>query len=147
MVKLTFITAAVIQAIKNIPSHTESPRRIAVTDPRYTFHKFEKFADTYDFNHITSSPLYPQSNGLAEHMVKLVKKLVILTPDTQMVLLTYCATPLPCCGYSPAELLMGRQTLPQITLQLIPKWTYLPEDKKAHMLFKVRQKDTFDNHY
>ena len=51
-----------------------------------------------------------------------------------MALLSYRATPLPWCNLSPAELLMGRhiQTpLPQIGEQLIPKWPYLSEFRKA----------------
>ena len=39
-------------------------------------------------------------------MVKTVKKLL---EDIYMALLSYRATPLPWCGLSPAELLMGRK--------------------------------------
>ena len=34
------------------------------------------FASTWGFEHVTSSPRYPQSNGKAENAVKTVKKAV-----------------------------------------------------------------------
>ena len=64
-----------------------------------------------------------------------------------MALLTYRATPLPWCGLSPAELLMGRRLrtpVPQTNEQLIPKWSYLPEFRQKNREFKERQKKDFD---
>ena len=66
------------------------------------------FASSYGFNHVTSSPHYPQSNGLAEWTVKTVKGLLEQSTDQHLALLTYRATPFPWCGLSPAELLMGK---------------------------------------
>lgn len=37
--------------------------------------KFQEFANSYDFNHVTSSPAYPQSNRKAENAVKTKKPL------------------------------------------------------------------------
>ena len=108
------------------------------------------FAKSYGFQHVPSSPRYPQSNGLAERTVKTVKKLISLSPDPEMALLTYHATPLPWCGRSPAELLMGRRlrtTLPQTNDQLIPKWTYLPNVQDSHTRFKEKQKEVFDHRH
>ena len=73
--------------------------------------------------HITSSPHFPQSNGLAEHAVKTVKQLIRQSDDQILGLLNYRSTPLPRCGLSPAELLMERQlqtTLPQTDEQYLP---------------------------
>ena len=64
-------------------------------------------ASTYGFNHVKSSPYYPQSNGLAERMVKTIKSLLQETLDTYLALLSYRATPLPWCQLSPAELVNG----------------------------------------
>ena len=73
---------------------------------------FKKFAKEWDFQHTTSSPRYPQSNGLAESSVKTVKKMMkkclASGKDIQQGLLTIRNTPLA-CGASPAELLMNRQ--------------------------------------
>ncbi|XP_064597501.1 uncharacterized protein K02A2.6-like [Liolophura sinensis] len=44
--------------------------------PPYNSTEFKKFADKYEFEHITSSPRYPQSNGKVESAVKTVKQLM-----------------------------------------------------------------------
>ncbi len=87
------------------------------------------FADSYGFKHVTSSPLFPQSNGQAERAVKTMKQLLERSSDPFMALLSYRSTPLPGCGLSPAELFMGRKVhtnVPQTNKSLIPKWSYVP---------------------
>ena len=118
---------------------------------QYSSQEFDDFAKSYNFKHVTSSPRYPQSNGLAERMVKTVKKLITLSPqDPQKALLSYRTTPLSWCGRSPAELLMGRQlrtAIPQCNAQLVPQWTYLKHVREHHQLFKNKQKEAFDKHH
>ena len=41
----------------------------------------KKIANNYDFNHITSSLHYPQSNGLVERTVKTIKMMLKHTDD------------------------------------------------------------------
>ena len=78
--------------------------------PQFSSLDFARFANWYGFRHVTSSPRYPQSNGLVERTVQTIKQLFKKTPyDPQMTHLTYHATPLPWCGLSLAELLMGRR--------------------------------------
>ena len=63
---------------------------------------------------------------------------------------TYRATPLPWCGLSPAELLMGRQvrtTVPQPTKHLVPRWGYLSEFRQKNAAFKQKQKSNFDSRH
>ena len=43
--------------------------------PCYTAEVFSNLMQEYSFNHITSSPHYPSSNGLAEKFVQIVKNL------------------------------------------------------------------------
>lgn len=91
--------------------------------PCYSCREFQKFAEEYDFKHVTSSPLFAQSNGKAEKGVHIVKQLLKKArdgnTDPYLVLLSYRASPLK-HGKSPAELLMGRRlctTLPYIAQQ------------------------------
>lgn len=96
--------------------------------------EFRKFAEEYNFKWISSSPKYPQSNGLAESGVKLMKNILKKNEDPHLGLLAYRNTPLE-CGASPAQLLMGRnlrETLPVTNIYLQPK---LPnhEGVKEHM--------------
>ena len=41
--------------------------------PQYNCREFRQFTEAYAIEHITSSPLYPQSSGFAERMVQTVK--------------------------------------------------------------------------
>ena len=79
---------------------------------QYKSFKFRAFAREWEFNHTTSSPRYPQSNGLAESSVKTIKKTMkkclASNMDVKKALLSIRNTPLS-CGASPAELLMNRQ--------------------------------------
>ena len=48
---------------------------ISDNGPCYTVEAFTNMMKEYGVNHITSSPHYPQSNGLAEKYVQIVKNL------------------------------------------------------------------------
>ena len=47
-----------------------------VTDngPCFALSEFAKFVDQWNFQHVTSSPVYPQSNGKAENTVRNVER-------------------------------------------------------------------------
>ncbi|UYV69307.1 K02A2.6-like [Cordylochernes scorpioides] len=85
--------------------------------------EFANFARQYGFTHVTSSPRFPQSNGMAEAGVKIAKLILKKNQDPSLGLLEYRSTPLE-NGYSPAELLMGRKlrtTLPVAPENLNPR--------------------------
>ena len=44
--------------------------------PQFSSTEMEKFADSYAFTHLTTSPYHPQANGLAERAVKIAKALL-----------------------------------------------------------------------
>ncbi|KAF2878627.1 hypothetical protein ILUMI_27549 [Ignelater luminosus] len=95
--------------------------------PQFTSKLFKKFSQEWEFQHITSSPLYPQSNGLVERNVQIVKNSLIKAKQTNrdmyLVLLHYRNSPIEGINFSPAQLLMGRTlraTLPINESLLIP---------------------------
>ena len=63
----------------------------------------------WKFQHITSSPHHPASNGFAESMVKIVKtalaKAKYCGNDLQLALLSLCSTPVDAHLPSPAQIL------------------------------------------
>ena len=133
--KLTTTTSStVVRYLKTIFARFRIPALMVTNNgPQFDSQEMKKFAQTYDFQHTTSSPYYPQANGLAERMVKTVKKLLEDTADPYMALLSYRATPLPWCGLSPAELLMGRKIrmdVPQLKSNFIPKWEHIRNFRK-----------------
>ena len=125
----TTTSEKIILSLKEVFSHHGIPETL-VTDngPQFTSQEFIDFAKSYGFNHTTSSPHFPQSNGQAERTVQTVKRLLQDSADPYLALLSYRTTPFPWCGLSPAELSMGRRihtNLPQVENLLIPKWEYL----------------------
>ena len=76
--------------------------------PQYSSEAYAALARQFQFEHVTSSPHYPQSNGEAERAVQTVKNLLKKDGDPYLALLAYRSTPLK-CGFSPSELLMARK--------------------------------------
>ena len=94
--------------------------------PPFDSAKYLVFAREWGCNIITSSPMFPRSNGEVERAVQTAKSILRKSDEPEKALLAYRSTPLR-CGYSPSQLLMGRvirSTLPTFDLKLNPK---LPE--------------------
>ena len=97
---------------------------VVVSDngPQYSSEAYANFAREFQFEHVMSSPHYPQSNGEAERAVQTVKNLIKKDGDPYLAMLSYRSTPLK-CGFSPSELLMSRMlrtNLPVTRDSLIP---------------------------
>ena len=115
--------------------------------PQFDSSEMKTFANNYGFNHITSSPHYPQSNGLVERTMKTIKALLRHTDDPYLTLLT---TPLPWCSYSPSELSMGRKVktdIPQTADHFTPQWHFLPDFQRKENKFKEKQKKDDDRRH
>ena len=79
--------------------------------------------------------------GVLKGQSRLSKKLLEGSTDPYFSLLTYRTTPLPWCGYSPAEILMGRKLqahLPLTVEKLIPDWSSTKEFCKLDADFKQK---------
>jgi transposase InsO family protein len=113
-------STCVIRHLKQIFSEQGIPARLySDNGPCYASQEFSEFASTYSFDHITSSPNYQQSNGVAERYVQtakgIMKKCEKSKTDVALAFLLFRTTPIASGLPSPAELLLGRQvksTLP-----------------------------------
>ncbi|KAL6475040.1 hypothetical protein MHYP_G00160800 [Metynnis hypsauchen] len=136
----------VIAALKDVFSRHGIPETvISDNGPQYSCELFRDFAEEYGFTHCTSSPRYPQANGEAERAVATVKGLWKGGEEKLKALMTYRATPLE-CGYSPAQLLMGRQlrtTIPQLPANLRPRWPNIRGLRKAETRAKEKQQRNY----
>ncbi|KAL6482216.1 hypothetical protein MHYP_G00102960 [Metynnis hypsauchen] len=137
----------VIAALKDVFSRHGIPETvISDNGPQYSCELFRDFAEEYGFTHCTSSPRYPQANGEAERAVATVKGLWKGGEEKLKALMTYRATPLE-CGYSPAQLLMGRQlrtTIPQLPANLRPRWPNIRGLRKAETRAKEKQQRNYN---
>ena len=99
----------VIKQMKEVFSRHGIPEMvISDNGPQYASQEFRRFAASYRFQGVTSSPRYPRGNGAAERMVQTVKSILKKCDDPCLGLLAYRSAPLQ-SGFSPAELLMGRR--------------------------------------
>ena len=118
--------------------------------PQFVSKEMNEFKKFYAFVHVASSPHYPQSNGLAERTVKTVKYLLENSQDFHLALLTYRATPMPWCGLSPAELLMGRRIrtdVPRVKHLFVPRWPHLNNFRMLDQKHKAEQKRYYDRRH
>jgi len=141
----------VIAALKSVFARHGIPETLRSDNgPQYPSEEFTRFASSYGFFHITSSPRYPQSNGQVERMVQTIKRMLKKSSDPHVAVLSYRATPHPWCGFSPAELCMGRRirtTVPQTKRMLTKQWSFLPEFWQKNAQFKEKQKEQFDHRH
>ena len=88
--------------------------------PCYTSKEFKTFLDNWKIEHRTSSPHYPQSNGLAKSMIKVSKNLIDKATLQGLawnhLLLDYWCTPISNNISSPAEILFGRRFCSKLML-------------------------------
>ena len=121
-------TKSVVKKLKRHFAAYGIPERL-VTDngPQFVSNEFKSFSKTWNFNHVTSSPNYPQSNGLAENAVKQAKLLLEKCKrdgsDPLLGLLNLRNTPRSNAG-SPAQRFLARRTcttIPVAKKLLTPK--------------------------
>lgn len=142
---------SVILALKAIFSRHGVPVTfVSDNGPQYTSREMQEFAESYGFKQVTSSPHFPQSNGMAERSVKTVKSLLDKSNDPYMAILSYRTTPLPWCNLSLAELLMGRRLktdIPQPKKAFVPEWPHLTGFREKDKEWKDKQKSDYDKRH
>ncbi|GFO35008.1 Pol polyprotein [Plakobranchus ocellatus] len=83
--------------------------------PQFASGEFQRFVNEMDIKHVTSSPHFPQSNGLAESGVKIAKH-ILQQSDWTSALMIYRATPHSSTNVSPAEALLNRKIRTQVPM-------------------------------
>ena len=142
-------SSSIISALKSVFARHGIPEVLRSDNgPQYTSKEFKTFSSSYDFQQITSSPRFPQSNGQAERSVQTIKNLLKKADDPYIALLSYRATPLSWCDFSPAKLCMGRRlrtSVPQTDSMLVPRWSYLEKFRESEKQYNIKQKENFDS--
>ena len=119
--------------------------------PPFHSKRFKEFCDQKGIQHISSSPRYPRSNGLAERAVQTAKKIISRCQASRtpvdVALMEHRNTPFSENMPSPSELALGRKLRTpfphkksELTLRGYPR----EEIEKKYDAYKKKQKDYFD---
>ena len=118
-------TPSVVRELKEIFARYGVPDTLVTNNGmQFSSAKFAVFTRPWDFDHVRSSPKYPQSNGKAENAVKTVKQLFTKCKQSGQsefqALLDWRNTPTEGMKTSPTQRLMGRRckTIPPIAGEL-----------------------------
>ena len=128
---------SVIQVLKEQFSRHGIPDTVLSNNgPQFSSQEFHEFSLTWEFNHVTSSPHHPKSNGKAQSSVKAVTQLFKKAErdgkDPWLALLDYRITPTEGIDVIPAQRLMSRRTrklLPTASSLLRPEVCTQPTEK------------------
>jgi hypothetical protein len=112
----------VISKLKSMFAQFGVPDEFVSDNMPFASYEFKKFAQEWDIKLTTSSPTYPQSNGMAEKAVqtakRMVKKMNSEGKDIHEALLEYRSTPVQGVGLSPAQLLFNKRIRSKIPIAL-----------------------------
>eukprot|EP00057_Strongylocentrotus_purpuratus_P007993 XP_011662467.1 PREDICTED: uncharacterized protein K02A2.6-like [Strongylocentrotus purpuratus] len=136
-------SSAVIRLLKEIFSEQGTPERLMSDNgPQYNSAIFVEFARDWNFQHVTSSPRYPQSNGFIERQVQTVKNTMKKAKRDNIgvnkALQCLRATPLDSHLPSPAELLLGRKIQTNIPTRIRNQ---SPQKDDIYQRLQTRQDD------
>jgi hypothetical protein len=140
-----------IRALKEIFARFGAPD-ILVSDNGTNFAsaEFADFAKSWNFEHITSSPRYAQSNGKAENTVRTVERLFRKCRDSGesefVALLDWRNTPSEGIGTSPSQRFFGRRCktlIPTASSLLLPRYN-TEFDDQAIRARKTKQSEYYN---
>lgn len=105
--------AATIKVMKTTFAHHGIPNTVMADNMPFNSAEFREFSKQWQFTITTSSPKYPQANGLVERNVQTIKRLfrkaIEANTSTELALLEFRNTPITGMELSPAQLLMSRR--------------------------------------
>ena len=110
-------TKTVVEVIRKLKAHLARhgipDQVISDNGQPFASDSFHEFTSTYGFEHVTSSPLYAQSNGKVENAVNtaesLLEKATKSKRDPYLSLLDWRNTPTEGLNSSPTQRLLGRR--------------------------------------
>ena len=117
--------------------------------PQFDSREFTTFSTDWQFQHITSSPRYPQSNGEVERAVQTMKTVLNKSSDEYLALLNYRDTPLH-HGYSPAQLSMGRKLRTRVPChpdELKPETPDYDHIRRKEKEYRAKMKSDYDHRH
>jgi len=147
-------TGSIIRSLFQVFQRFGLPEQLRTDNgPQYASEEFRALMKRYDIAHVTSSPHYAQSNGMAERAVreakKLLRKIPYGTPEFYVALLEWRTTPRSDRLGAPSERLMARRLRTLVPIhrkQLVPK-VLSPEKVRAALLEeRCKQKFFYDRH-
>ncbi len=119
--------SSVIEQFKSVFSRHGIPEVVIADNMPFNSLEMRRFATSWNFEIVTSSPHFAQSNGQAERCIQTVKTLLIKAQesgaDPYIALLQYRTSPISGLEHSPAQLLFGRALrtkLPVVAASLEP---------------------------
>ncbi len=107
-------SSTVISITKQVFAEHGIPKKvISDNGPHYSSYQYKQFAEDWEFQHVTSSPKYPRSNGFVERQIRTIKDILKKTKkgkeDPDLSLLYLRTTPINDKLPSPAEILFRRK--------------------------------------
>lgn len=134
----------VIEKLKCIFVRYGIPRYLICDNNPFNSFEFQKFATDWDFEHNFSSPRFPQSNGMAEKAVGIVKNIFRKTNDINVGLMEYRNTPLSDLNLSPAQLMFNQRlkTKLPVTDKLLK--TQINKNFKPQLVAKQNKQKYYD---
>ena len=146
----TVTSRSVIKEMKEVFERYGIPHvLVMVHGTQFASAEFAVFTETWSFEHHTSSPRYPQSNGKAENAVQyLFKKCEPSGQSEYLAVLDWRNTPTEGVGTSSAQRLFGRRckTLLPVSGTLVQPRHSTDEETRAIIVTKRQQQHFYNRH-
>ena len=142
------LSSNVVSVTKQIFSETGVPSRVVSDNgPHFASACYADLSKKMPFRHVTSSPIYPRSNGFVERQIQTVnhvmKKARQSGQDLDLALLCLRTTPIDSKLPSPAELLDGRKAQSTLPTKIVD--TRQDHDEMRERLQERQNKMTYQH--